>query len=86
MALDLDSIRRSILSLVYEYLGRTGVLFMEFLGNCVIALLILIIGFKLSNYVVKLCKKVFERSKMDLMIQTFLLSAMRIGLKAAILL
>ena len=81
MALDLDSIRRSILSLVYEYLGRTGVLFMEFLGNCVIALLILIIGFKLSNYVVKLCKKVFERSKMDLMIQTFLLSAMRIGLK-----
>ncbi len=81
MALDLDSIRRAILSLVYEYLGRTGVLFMEFLGNCVIALFILIIGFKLSNHVIKLCKKVFERSKMDLMIQTFLLSALRIGLK-----
>ena len=81
MALDLDSVRKSILSVVYEYLGRTGVLFMEFLGNCVIALLILIIGLKLSNYVVKLCKRVFERSKMDLMIQTFLLSCMRIGLK-----
>lgn len=81
MALDLDSVRKSILSVVYEYLGRTGVLFMEFLGNCVIALLILIIGLKLSNYVVKLCKRVFERSKMDLMIQIFLLSCMRIGLK-----
>lgn len=81
MALDLDSVRKSILSVVYEYLGRTGVLFMEFLGNCVIALLILIIGLKLSNYVVKFCKRVFERSKMDLMIQTFLLSCMRIGLK-----
>ena len=81
MALDLDSVRKSILSVVYEYLGRTGVLFMEFLGNCVIALLILIIGLKLSKYVVKLCKRVFERSKMDLMIQTFLLSCMRIGLK-----
>lgn len=81
MALDLDSVRKSILSVVYEYLGRTGVLFMEFLGNCVIALLILIIGLKLSNYVVRLCKRVFERSKMDLMIQTFLLSCMRIGLK-----
>ena len=81
MALDLDAIRRAVLSLVYEYLGRTGVLFMEFLGNCVIGLLILVIGFKLSNYVVKICKKMFERSKMDLMIQTFLLSAMKIGLK-----
>mgnify|MGYP006068211801 FL=1 len=29
----------------------------------------------------KICKKMFERSKMDLMIQTFLLSAMKIGLK-----
>ena len=47
MALDLDAIRRAVLSLVYEYLGRTGVLFMEFLGNCVIGLLILVIGFKL---------------------------------------
>ena len=81
MALDLDAIRRAVLSLVYEYLGRTGVLFMEFLGNCVIGLLILVIGFKLSNYIVKICKKMFERSKMDLMIQTFLLSAMKIGLK-----
>lgn len=36
---------------------------MEFLGNCVIALLILIIGFKLSNYVVKLCKKYLNVQK-----------------------
>lgn len=81
MTLDLDSLRRQVLSLVYEYLGRTGVQFMEFLGNCLIALVILIIGLKLSNYVVKLTKRVFERSKMDLMIQSFLLSCLRIGLK-----
>lgn len=81
MTLDLDSFRRAIVSLVYEYLGRTGVRFMEFLGNCLIALVILIIGFKLCGYIVKLCRKVFERSKMDLMIQSFLLSCMKIGLK-----
>lgn len=81
MTLDLDSLRRQVLSLVYEYLGRTGVQFMEFLGNCLIALVVLIIGLKLSNYVVKLTKRVFERSKMDLMIQSFLLSCLRIGLK-----
>ena len=63
MALDLDAIRRAVLSLVYEYLGRTGVLFMEFLGNCVIGLLILVIGFKLSNYVVKICKKCLNGPK-----------------------
>lgn len=79
--MEMESIKKAIFSVIYEYMGKTGVQVMDFLGNFVIALLILIVGLKIVNYIVKLCKKVFERSKMDLMIQSFLISGLRIGLK-----
>ena len=81
MLLGIENLKKEFLSLVYDYMGRTGVRIMDFLGSCLVAVLILVIGFKISNYVVKLAKRVLERSRVDLMIQTFLLSCLKIGLK-----
>src|SRR5699024_10715281 len=81
MLLGIENLKKEFLSLVYDYMGRTGVRIMDFLGSCLVAVLILVIGFKVSNYVVKLAKRVLERSRVDLMIQTFLLSCLKIGLK-----
>ena len=54
MLLGIENLKKEFLSLVYDYMGRTGVRIMDFLGSCLVAVLILVIGFKVSNYVVKL--------------------------------
>lgn len=81
MLLEAESIKRAITSFVYEYMGKTGVKMLDFAGRCVVALLILLIGLKVADYLVRLCKKIFEQYGMELMLQSFLLSSLRIGLK-----
>ncbi len=82
----IDSIRTLIDSVVYEYLGSTGTRIMDFAGNIVLALLILLCGFKLVHYLVKLADKMLGRSNIDHTLHTFILSFMRIGLKILVIL
>ncbi len=81
MILSLGNINVSFSDLLQEYMGVTGSLVIEFILKCVLAILILVIGFRLVKYVVKLCDRVFTRYKMDPMLHSFLLSVLRIGLR-----
>ena len=74
MLLEAASLKSFAHSLIYEYLGKTGVKLADFCGDIIGALLILFIGFKIVSYVVKMAHKIFERSIMDTTLQTFLLS------------
>ena len=79
MLLEATSLKSFAHSLIYEYLGKTGVKLADFCGDIIGALLILFIGFKIVSYVVKMAHKIFERSIMDTTLQTFLLSFIKIG-------
>lgn len=63
------------------YLENVGSSVIQFAVNFVIALLIVVIGFKCIKYVVGFCQRVFVRANMDPTLQTFLISAIKIGLK-----
>lgn len=86
MEKEITSVKSVVSSIFYEYLGKTGTGILDFVGHLIMALLILIIGFRLIKYVVRLCTRVFERSNMDLTLQTFLLSFIKIGLKILVVL
>ena len=49
------------------------------------AILVLVIGFKCIKYIVSLCERIFESSRMDITLKTFLISAIKIGLKVVII-
>lgn len=85
MLLETTSLKSFGYSVIYEYLGKTGVRFAEFCGDLVAAILILIIGFKVVSYFSKLVKRIFERSLMDTTLQTFLLSFVKIGGKVLVI-
>lgn len=53
MLLEAASLKSFAHSLIYEYLGKTGVKLADFCGDIIGALLILFIGFKIVSYVVK---------------------------------
>ena len=78
MLLEATSLKSFAHSLIYEYLGKTGVKLADFCGDIIGALLILFIGFKIVSYVVKMAHKIFERSIMDTTLQTFLLSFIKV--------
>ncbi|MCD8019905.1 MAG: mechanosensitive ion channel [Clostridiales bacterium] len=84
MLLEFETLGTAIRSMAYEYLGKTGGLFIDFVGKCIVAILIVVIGLRLADYLVKICTRIFEQSKMDPMVKSFLLSAERIGLKILI--
>ena len=84
MLLEAASLKSFAHSLIYEYLGKTGVKLADFCGDIIGALLILFIGFKIVSYVVKMAHKIFERSIMDTTLQTFLLSFIKIGGKVLV--
>ena len=63
MLLEAASLKSFAHSLIYEYLGKTGVKLADFCGDIIGALLILFIGFKIVSYVVKMAHKIFERSE-----------------------
>lgn len=85
MLLETTSLKSFGYSVIYEYLGKTGVRFAEFCGDLVAAILILVIGFKVVSYFSKLVKRIFERSLMDTTLQTFLLSFVKIGGKVLVI-
>ena len=85
MLLEATSLKSFAHSLIYEYLGKTGVKLADFCGDIIGALLILFIGFKLVSYVVNMAHKIFERSMMDTTLQTFLLSFLKIGRKVLVI-
>ncbi|MBR5047169.1 MAG: mechanosensitive ion channel [Eubacterium sp.] len=58
---------------------------LDLLVKILVAVLILFIGFRLIRHIVKLCKTVFQKSKMDPALETFLLSTINIGLKVIII-
>lgn len=81
MLLETTSIEKMVYSLAYEYLGKSGTALLDFIGNLIVAVLILFIGLRISKYIVKICTKIFEQSKMDPMLQSFLISFLKIALK-----
>lgn len=81
----MDEIRRRVLAVVYEYMGRTGIVAVNFLGKCLVALLVLLIGFKIAGSIVKMCDRAFGRSRMDETLHTFLISFLKIGLKIIVI-
>lgn len=81
MLLETTSIEKMVYSLAYEYLGKSGTALLDFIGSLIVAILILFIGLRISKYIVKICTKIFEQSKMDPMLQSFLISFLKIALK-----
>ena len=71
MLLEATSLKSFAHSLIYEYLGKTGVKLADFCGDIIGALLILFIGFKIVSY--------------DTTLQTFLLSFIKIGGKVLVI-
>ena len=69
-----------------EMIKKAGEYIMMFLGKIILALLIVLIGFRLIRHFVKVCKKLFEKSRVDITLQTFLLSFIGIGLKVLVVL
>ena len=67
-----------------DYIQSAGSAVISFSVDFVIAILILVIGFKCIKYVANFCQHVFERANMDPTLQTFLMSAVRIGMKVLI--
>ena len=84
MLLETTSIEKMVYSLAYEYLGKSGTALLDFIGNLIVAVLILFIGLRISKYIVKICTKIFEQSKRDPMLQSFLISFLKIALKILI--
>ncbi len=85
MILETTSLKDVGYSIIYEYLGKTGVKLADFCGDLIASLLILLIGFKLVKYIVRASQKIFERSNMDVTLQTFLLSFIKIGMKVLVI-
>ena len=81
MLLEAASLKSFAHSLIYEYLGKTGVKLADFCGDIIGALLILFIGFKIVSYVVKMAHKIFERSIMDTTLQTFCFLLLRLAVR-----
>lgn len=76
------SVIKNIMDHSIEAFGTTMV---SFVGKFILAILVLVIGFKCIKYIVKFCEKVFDKSRVDPTLKTFLLSAIKIGLKVMIL-
>lgn len=82
---NIRSVKSVITSVVYDYLGTTGTRVLDFIGNIVIGLLILLIGFKLIKHIIKIFDHIFEKSKIDSTLRTFLISFLKITLKILVI-
>ena len=80
-----EDMMTSVKKVIYDYLGKKGLLLSDFLFNLLIALLILFAGFKIIKYLRKLLDRIFEKSKMDVTLRTFLNSAINIALKVLVI-
>ena len=52
MEKEVASVRSVLHSVFYDYLGKTGTGLLDFIGHLIVALLILVIGFRLIKYAV----------------------------------
>lgn len=58
---------------------------MEFGKRLLMALLIFLVGRKLIQYIMKLCNRIFERSRLDLGVITFLRNLIKISLQVILI-
>ncbi len=85
MLLDALKIKDVVADIIHEYLGSSGLRIFGFLGDLIVSLLIIIIGMKVADYLVKLMKTALEKSNIEVTLQTFLISLVRIGLKIVVI-
>lgn len=71
--------------IVYDYLGSTGTQILKTAGDIIIALLILFIGFRAAEVIVKVLDRMMQKSRVDITLRTFLNSLIKIGLKALVI-
>ena len=83
---DIRTVKSVITSTMYDYLGSSGLKLMDFAGNIIVGLLILLIGFRVIRYIIKLVDRILEKSKIDPTLHTFLLSFLRIAMKIMVIL
>ncbi len=62
-------------------INKTGESLLSLAMDLVVAILILLIGFRLTGWAVKTCRKIFDKAGVDTSLKTFLLSVISIGLK-----
>lgn len=80
-----DDVVSNTKQVIYDYLGKKGLLISDFLFNLLIAAIILFVGFKIIKYILKILNKLFEKSKMDVTLKTFLNSAANIAMKILVI-
>ena len=75
----------SFAGIINKYIEKFSNGALDFLVRLIIACLILLIGFRVIKHIVRISKTVFQKSKMDPALETFLLSTINIGLKVIII-
>ena len=80
-----ENVLTSTKQIIYDYLGQKGLLLSDFFFNLIVALLILLIGFRIVNVLRKILNKILERSKVDVTLRTFLNSAANIAMRVLVI-
>ena len=80
-----ENVVTSTKQVIYDYLGQKGILVSDFFFNLIVAVLILVVGFKVIKVIRKILDKIFERSKIDVTLRTFLNSAANIAMKVLVI-
>ena len=80
-----ENVLTSTKEIIYDYLGQKGLLVSDFFFNLVVALLILVIGFRVICVLRRILNKIPERSKIDVTWKTFLDSAANIAMKVLVI-
>ena len=80
-----ENVVTGLKQVIYDYLGQKGILVSDFFFNLIVAVLILVIGFKIIKVIRKILDKIFERSKIDVTLRTFLNSAANIAMKVLVI-
>ncbi len=70
-----------IARIIDNYIDKFGSGILDTGTRFIIALLLLIIGFRCIKYVIQACDKVFDKSKMDPTLKGFILSSLKIAIK-----
>ncbi len=71
----------TVAGVLNRYIAEIGDDVLHLVGRIIIALLIIFIGFKFIKHIQKIMKSIFARSPIDPALETFLTSAVNIGLK-----
>lgn len=82
---EIMGVHKSISDFMYEYLGKRGTNLLDFGINLILAILILVIGFRIVKLIEKICRKIFDNSNIDPTLESFLLSFIRLGTKVIVI-